>query len=65
MIIVPDRLKNVAESLEQGKPIDYQKVAMLQAIDVALLDRMYVDESITNNEEDDDKLAREHGERTS
>ena len=58
MISVPDRLQQLVEQIEQGQDVDLEKVTRLQALDFALLDRLYVEGSI-QTEEDENARAEQ------
>lgn len=57
MILLPDRLSGAIAALENGQEVDWQKLATLQALDVARLGRQCVEEAIREHEAADRTLA--------
>lgn len=58
MLTVPCRLRDARSKIEAGEPVDWQQVVLLQDLDIAILDREYVEDSIKQQEEADDDLER-------
>lgn len=58
MITLPDRLGELAKSIEAGEPVDLKKTQALQALDIVRLGRQFVEQSITSHEAFDDQLQK-------
>ena len=50
MITIPDRLAAVADAIERGERVDYQKVSTLQSIDLVRAGRQFVEEAVELHE---------------
>lgn len=51
MLLTPDRIGVAIAAMEKGEQVDWQKLADLQALDLAQLGRRFVEEAITYNEQ--------------
>ena len=59
MITLPNRLEDVVKDLEQGNPIDLNRVATLQALDLAISGRRAVEQAIEREQEFDEDFERQ------
>ncbi len=57
MITSPDRLEDLVAAIEAGEPVDLNKVAQLQALDIARAGRQFVEAAIISQEQADDRFA--------
>lgn len=58
MIFPPSRLEQVLNAVEKGERVDPQKVATLQALDLVLAGRQFVEAAIKREEEADDRATK-------
>ena len=50
MINTPDRISGAIAALEQGEQVDWRKLASLQALDLALIGRQFMEQAVAHNE---------------
>ena len=58
MFTVPDRMREVRSKIEAGQPVDFQRVTLLQELDMVILGRDYAKESAKRQERANDELER-------
>ncbi len=56
MITVPSRIEGVIQAIEQGEEVDYGRLLRLQALDVARAGERFVEESLAQMKEADDRV---------
>jgi hypothetical protein len=61
MITTPNRLADVTRALEGGEPVDYRRVAALQALDLASAGRRFAEQAVADQEAEDARLADDFG----
>ena len=54
MIQTPDRLADAIASIEKGEPVDWRKLADLQALDLVRAGRQHAEQAVRDNEARDD-----------
>ena len=58
MITTPNRLEGVVEALENGEPVDYRRIAILQTLDLVIVGRKFVEDSAKLQEEEDERIRQ-------
>ena len=61
MITTPNRISGAIAAMEQGEQVDWQKLADLQALDIALVGRQFAEDAITFNEQQTDMVKKSFG----
>lgn len=64
MITLPDRLTALAGRIENGETVtaeELHRVAALQAIDLAVMGRQFVEDAVQRDKEADDAIATHFG----
>lgn len=56
MIKTPDRIGELVAAIERGEPVNFEKVAALQALDLVQVGRRFVEEAITEHERCDEQI---------
>ena len=56
MLQLPDRLAQVRQALERGEKPNLEQIAQLQALDLAIAGRRYVEEAIAAQEAEDVRI---------
>lgn len=56
MITLPNRLADIARAIEHGEPVNLKKCADLQALDLAMIGRQFVEDAIKSHEAYDDRM---------
>ena len=51
------RLQSLYDSVEQGKPVDWKRLALLEDIETVQLGRIFTQEAIDRNRAADEKLS--------
>lgn len=46
MLTAPDRISEAIAAMDRGEQVDWRKLANLQALDLAVLGRQFVDEAV-------------------
>lgn len=57
MIWTPNRLAGVVEQLERGEPVDTGRLSALQALDLVIAGREFVQAAVLQNEAEDERIA--------
>lgn len=52
MITLPDRISGAIAALEKGEQVDWQKLADLQALDLARIGRQFAEQAIAYHEQE-------------
>lgn len=58
MIMPPNRLAEAVQAIERGESVDWNRIALLQPLDLVLAGRKFVEEAIQSQEREDDKLEQ-------
>ncbi len=59
MVVTPNRLEQVRDDLEQGNPVDLNKVAALQGLDIAIAGRQFAEQAANRDRKTDDNLKKQ------
>ena len=59
MIVSPNRLLEVRQALQHGDKVDYRKVANLQALDLVIAGRQFVEQAVLRQEAADAGIETE------
>ena len=54
MLFPPNRVMQARELLEKGEPVDPKRLALLQALDLVIVGREFVEDAIRRHEEADE-----------
>lgn len=63
MITIPNRIGDAISAMERGEQVDWRKLADLQALDLVVMGRKFVEEAIARDEAATDDLERMGGEQ--
>lgn len=58
MITTPNRLAQIRTALESGQAVDFERIAALQAMDLVIAGRQFVEEAAKFQEDTDDSIAK-------
>lgn len=58
MIQIPNRLADVVRQIEDGQPIDLNRLATLQALDMAVMGRQFLQDQISLAEKANDDVKQ-------
>lgn len=61
MITTPDRISGAIAAIEKGEQVDWQKLADLQALDLVLAGRRFVEDAVAYNEKQTDLIEQTLG----
>ena len=65
MIQVPNRLLEARQALEADKPVNWKRLADLQALDLVIAGRQFVEEAIRDHEAADERARAEFASKSS
>lgn len=56
--VLPNRLLEAREAIERGEPVDWKRIHALQALDLAILGREFVERAAEHHEEENEHVKR-------
>lgn len=59
MIVMPNRLEQAVAQLERGEPVDWNRLASLQSLDLVIAGRKFVEEAIQEHERADAAIEQQ------
>lgn len=54
----PNRIEELRTAIQQGDSVDLNRVALLQALDLDIVARQFVEDAISRNEAEDERFAQ-------
>ena len=58
MLTAPDRISEAIAAMDRGEQVDWRKLANLQALDLAVLGRQFVDDAVARESAAIDELEK-------